>query len=354
MRYPAVSFLMLVLPLAAYPQSAAQESGLRPGQGVTFRNEDGSATLNIGGRIQARHTYEENSDSSSFSIPRLRLGLKGSVYSAWKWEVQADFAKKEKVTLKDGFVDRALAADDAVNLRFGQFKTAFDRQQLESSGRQTFADRNIASDFLGKARDIGLQVHGKAMNRVLQYNAGVFNGAGEGNPSASGGHMAVARISVNPLGDFGLSQGDIKPSPAPRFFVDAAAYHNQDSSLGSLDGTTGLAVGAGIRYAGAYAAGEYLRRVPQAGGDADGFYAQASYMILPGLLEAAVRHAQVDPNTDVGGNRRTETTAAANVFFNQAGHNLKLTGDLSLLTDEAKAGDDKNNIRSRVQFQLVF
>jgi hypothetical protein len=201
---------------------------------------------------------------------------------------------------------------------------------------------------------MGVQARGGFMSRKIQYNAGVFNGSGEGVPNTNTGHMAVARISLNPLGDFGQSQGDVKASPAPRFFVDVAAYHAQDSSLGSLDGTTGVAVGAGVKLAGAYATGEYLRGIPQTGGEADGFYAQASYMILPDFLEAAVRYAQADPDTDADDDRRTETTAAASVFFNRTGHNLKLTGDVSLLTDEANAGDDKDDIRSRVQLQLVF
>jgi phosphate-selective porin len=347
MEYLRVSTLFLSLAVAV----AAQETRLQPGKGVSFKSDDGNATLNIGGRIQVRHTYEENSDSSYFNVPRLRLALKGTLYRDWSWEFQSDFANRNSTTLKDGFIERSFGPEVAV--RAGQFKIAFDRQQLESSGRQTFVDRNIASSFLGKGRDAGLQAHGGFMSRKIQYQAGVFNGTGEGVANTNTGHMAVARVSVNPLGDFGLSQGDIKPSAKPLVFADLAAYHSQDSG-GSLDGTTGLAIGAGVRMAGAYAAGEYFRRETSTGQKADGFYAQASYLLVPEFLELAARFAQADPDTDLADNTRTETTGAVNVLFNKAGHGLKLTGDVSLLADEAKTGDDKNNIRSRVQFQLVF
>jgi phosphate-selective porin OprO/OprP len=357
MKHSNISILCLASTLSvAITLAAAQGSGtlvaLEPGKGVGFKSDDGNATLNIGGRIQVRHTYEENSDSSTFSVPRLRLGFKGSLYQVWAFEIQTDLAKKEKATLKDGFVERAVGESHKV--RFGQFKTGFDRQQLESSGRQTFVDRNIVSDALGKARDVGLQGHGKVMNGKLQYNAGLFNGAGEGNPSPNGGHMAVARISLNPLGDFGLSQGGVKSSAPARVFVDLAAYHTQDESGHSLAGTTGLAAGAGLKVAGLYGAAEYIRRETDANVVSNGFYAQASYMILPEFVEAAARYAYLDPNNSAEDDLRTETTAGLNVFFEKAGHNLKLTIDASLLTDETKVGDDNHNYRTRAQVQLVF
>ena len=352
MKHRIISTFYLISGLGLAGLAAAQETTLRPGKGLAFASADGSATLNIGGRMQVRHTFEEMSDSSTFSVPRLRLTFKGTLYRDWSWQIQTDHAKKEKTTLKDGFVERTFSP--AARLRFGQFLVGFDRQQLESSGKYTFADHNIVSAGLGMGRDVGVQLLGRAMNGVLQYNAGLFNGAGEASPSPNGGHTAVARVSLNPLGDFGLSQGDVSSSPAPRVFVEAAAYHSQDSSLGSLDGTTGLAAGAGVRYAGAYAVAEYIRSAPHEGAATRGWYAQASYMLIPARLEAAARHARLDPDADADDDLRTETSAALNVFFAGAGHNLKLTGDVALLTDDARTGDERQRYRTRTQFQLAF
>jgi len=343
-----ISSLCLILPLSL---ATAQEARLQPGKGVSFKSEDGNATLNLGGRIQARYAYEDNGDSSTFSIPRLRLALKGTLYGSWNWEFQSDFAKNEKTTLKDGFVEYVFAP--ALAVRGGQFKTAFDRQQLESSGRQTFVDRNIASTTLGKGRDAGVQAHGAFMNKVVQYQAGLFNGTGEGGTNTNAGHMVVGRVSWNPFGDFGLSQSDLKPSAKPLMFVDLAAYRDLDAG-GTADGTTGLALGAGVKMAGAYGAAEYFHRETSASVVSSGFYAQVSYMVMPEFLELAARYAQVDPNTDVDANLRTETTGGVNVYFNKAGHGLKLNTDVSLLGDETKTGDLKDNTRFRTQLQLVF
>jgi hypothetical protein len=191
------------------------------------------------------------------------------------------------------------------------------------------------------------------MNKVIQYQAGVFNGTGEGGTNTNAGHMVVGRVSINPLGDFGLSQGDIKPSAKPLVFVDIAAYQDLDAG-GTTDGTTGLALGAGAKLAGAYGAAEFFHRKTSAGVTSNGFYAQASYMLVPEFLEAAARYAQVDPNADAGTDLQTETTAAVNVFFDKAGHGLKFTADVSLLSDDSKAGELKDNTRTRAQFQVVF
>lgn len=346
-------FWTLALPLSLATVVGAQQvsPGLQPGKGVSVASADGNATLNLGGRIQVRHTYEENADSSTFTIPRLRLALKGTLYQNWNWEFQSDFAKHEKASLKDGFIERTFSP--ALAVRGGQFKVAFDRQQLESSGRQTFADRNIVSTTLGKGRDLGVQAHGGFLNKIIHYQVGVFNGGGEGVNNANTGHLWAGRVSFNPLGDFGLSQGDVKPSGKPLVFLDLAAYRDQDNG-GSAEGTTGVAVGAGAKIAGLYGAAEYIHRETSAGVTSGGFYGQASYMLVPEFLEAAVRYAQVDPNADAANDLRTETTAGLNVFFQKAGHGLKFTADVSLLSDDALTGDDKNNTRTRAQLQLIF
>src|SRR5690606_22905233 len=115
--------------------------------------------------------------------------------------------------------------------------------------------------------------NGALANRLIRYNAGVYNGTGEGVPNTNTGHMAVGRVSFNPLGDFGLSQGNISPSAGPLVALDAAAYRSQDDG-GSADGTTGLAVGAGVRVAGLYVVVEHLRSETSADSTSDGYYAQ--------------------------------------------------------------------------------
>src|SRR5690606_20902683 len=143
-------------------------------------------------------------DVNNFQTSRIRLALKGGT-PAWDWEFQSDFANRNNVTLKDAFVSRRVTPD--VSLRFGRFKAGYDRQQLESSGRQTFVDRNFASAAIGKGRDLSEMVGGCAASRRLPFIVGVSNGGGESQPNGGTGNMAVGRLSRNPFTEFGLSQG---------------------------------------------------------------------------------------------------------------------------------------------------
>lgn len=356
MRTTAFSLLFPMFMFAGAP--AAQEAALKPGEGVSVVSPDGNASLSMSGRIQIRHTYEEQAGPAlnTFSVPRLPLSFKGNVY-AWRWAVQLEPGTGKAADLTDAFVERALTK--GIGVRMGQFKTAYDRQQLESSGRQALVDRNIASREFGKGRELGVQFRGSAAEGILQYNAGIFNGTGQGRANTGSGNLFLGRVSWNPLGDFGLSQGDIDPSPSPRVFVDAAGYHGIDGFVDTsgYGDESGLAGGTGLRHAGVYLAGELFLRRREAAGTApaqtsNGWYAQAGYMLIPEALEIAARHAGVDPDTDEGGDLLGETTAGINVFFSGRGHGLKLSVDASWLTDESAAAED--HLRARTQFQLVF
>ncbi len=338
------SLLLLVLAFAL----CAQEVKSAPGKGVTFTSEN--MTLNIGGRVQVRHTYSDETEHSTFSVPRLRLALKGSMFTKFKWEFQSDFAKKEAVTLKDGLFEYCFS--DAVNVRMGQFKVRFDRQQLESSGRQTFVDRSIAAGSLGIGRDVGVLVHGNVADKKIQYSAGVFNGSGEGGSNvAKRGQTLIGRVSFNPLGDFGLSQGDIKPSDKHLVFIDAAVAQQPDADK-PFEGTARYVFGAGYRFSGIYIAGEYYGRNTSAEVKSNGLYAQASYMLLPQKFELAGRYSTFDPNSDSDDDLRSEIMGGFNVYFHNLGHSLKLTADVAMLKDEAVSED--SNLRTRIQFQGVF
>ncbi|HHS49898.1 MAG TPA: hypothetical protein ENN07_02165 [candidate division Zixibacteria bacterium] len=328
--------------------ATAQEVKVAPSKGIAFSADN--VSLNIGGRIQVRHTYDGESEHSNFNIPRIRLALKGSIYQSWKWEFQSDFAKKDGTTLKDGLLE--YTASEAFSIRAGQTKVRFDRQQLESSGRQTFVDRSIASRSLGMGRDVGVLVHGRFAEKKIQYSAGVFNGGGEGGSNvAERGHTLVGRVSFNPLGDFGLVQGDIKPSDKHLVFIDLA-FAQQPEAEESFEGSTRYVFGAGYRYSGIYIAGEYYGRGTSDDIKSDGLYAQASYMVAPEKFELAGRFSTVDPNKDGDDDVRTEIMGGFNVYFNKLGHSMKLTGDVAMLKNEAVSEDSE--LRTRLQLQIVF
>jgi phosphate-selective porin OprO/OprP len=352
------------------------------GKGFSLKSADGDFDLNLGGRLQTRYTYYNYDSSldydgkapgvqdtptlSNFTVERFRVWFKGKAFKEWKYEFQADFGKGG-AKLKDGYLQWSRRKQAAFT--FGQFKTRFDRSEYTSSGKQMFVDRSLAASAFGIGRDIGVMFSGDSENMHFQYNLGAYNGEGEGGANPNDGHLFVGRISFNPNGNFGVSEVDINKSDTHLWFVDlAAAWHMDAWTDSSKDGkiqdaelndVRRYAIGAGYRYAGLYTTAEYYARNTDFGAsgvpdlDEHGWYAQAGYMLKPKVWSVGARYAYVEPNDDVDDNEKSEITLGVNRFFYEAGHNFKLTGDVSQLRTKVP-GDTFKDTRVRLQWQLIF
>ena len=99
---------------AAATTSLAQEPPppgvkYKPGSGFTlYDGED--FTLQVTGRVQARYTYTDydsdrtnKTNESSFTAERVRIGVKGTLFKVWKYQVEEDFGKG-KAELKKAYL----------------------------------------------------------------------------------------------------------------------------------------------------------------------------------------------------------------------------------------------------------
>jgi hypothetical protein len=114
-----------------------------------------------------------------------------------------------------------------------------------------------------------------------------------------------------------------------------------------------------FKYAGLSLRAEYFNRVnfddqsPKSGDvDAQGYYAQAGYMLIPKRLEAAFRGSQVMRNGS--DDDELEYVAALSYFFK--GHKAKLQMDYTYGVDEGEIMGPVDETRHlvRTMFQLYF
>lgn len=350
----------------------------RVGRGITLESRDGKNTAHIGGRLQARYTYidvdaPDADNSSEFNIPRMRVSMRGNVftknlYYAW----QNDFGGSGGATLKDALVGYKFA--DSLSLQVGQFKAPTSRQQLTSSGSQMFVDRSLADETFNLGRDRGVMTKGSFADDMVEYMAGVFNGNGENRGNPNDDHMFAVRVDVNPLGKFSMDEPSFNEKK-PLLNIGASfatQTMQQGESVNSrlttrvvhveaipvdtdLDWWTATA-NIHFKYLGLSAAAEYyLANVdPQVGSeyDADGYYAQVGYQIIPETVELAARYSAID-STDAGALRafdQNQIQVGANYYFKK--HNAKLTADFTSHQDDARANRDDNIVR--LQAQVIF
>jgi phosphate-selective porin len=360
----------------------------KPGRGITIESSDGKNVAHVGGRLQARYAFvdfddEAKDNDSEFSIRRMKVWLQGNVFSKnlkYKW--QQNFGEGKSVT-EDAFVSYRLA--DPLTLQVGQYKAPQGRQELTSSGSQLFVDRSLANDTFNLGRDIGLMAAGHFADHLVEYRAGVFNGNGPNEGNEEDNHMFSARIDINPLGAFKMDEPAFdEKKPLLNIGASYAMEKMTAADAGSIDGDNDVldkaldindtsaadftanfgdelewsvwTANLHAKWMGATLGAEYysLDAEPELGADwdADGYYVQAGYQIIPKTLELAARYSAIESTDNNAFERfdKSETQVGVNYYF--AKHNAKLQADYTMVNDDLTKDRDDNIFR--LQAQVIF
>lgn len=379
-------------------------------QGFRLETHDGNWQTNLQWRAQFRYTNPStidprrlssfnDSSQSTIEARRLRMKIGGHGFQPWlKYYFEVDLQPSRDVD--DGsssssarVIDYRLdvAKWDWGGLRVGQWKIDYNRERVDSSGRQQFVERSIVNLTFTIDRQVGVQLRGRANKNTradLRWYAGVFTGEGRGVRNTDNNMMYAGRLQWNFLGrDVALRQTDVEftelPSAALAFgAASTSGSCTRWSSLGcgNLDGFTSpgsAEVGQfdvdqwvqdfAYKHRGFSVQQEFHRKIVKDNvlgteNDLTGAYLQAGYFLhhrfpsVPAPLELAARYAYVEePNaTDRAfDNEREELSLAANWFFK--GHNNKLTLDVShLMLDDGFIGRSASENRVRLQWDVSF
>ena len=156
--------------------------------GIAFASEDGRHSIHLWFRGQLRYSTPfdtplltpeqfERGDVSTFNLRRVRLKLGGNVYRKWLgYYLEYDFKSNALLDLRF-----TLSPRPWLQLRAGQWKANFNRERVDSSGRQQFAERSIVTRVFTIDRQPGVMVFGRLLaDRPADswYYLGVFNGNG--------------------------------------------------------------------------------------------------------------------------------------------------------------------------------
>jgi len=138
------------------------------GEGAMFQS--GSASLDIGGQIQARYflnfrdepaVAEEDDFANGFELSRTKIWFEGDLNEDWSYRVSGDFGNENRnggdsgdFTLEDAYADWNL--NDNSFLRIGQFKGPFTREdQIDAKHLQTF-ERSTVNELFSAIRVQGI------------------------------------------------------------------------------------------------------------------------------------------------------------------------------------------------------
>lgn len=354
------------------------KSALNDGKGglINVTPSGKEVTLKLGGLLQAQADFLDKGDSrwgsdfDRFYLRRARLNASGTFLEDFDFKLELDLSgtlgeqSALRAQMTDGYVN--YNRFDWANIRAGQFKTPFGYEQLYADPRLYSIERSLPNDRLTVGRQLGAMLTGDLLDKRLSYSAGLFNGNGlNTTANDNDSFMYVARLS-------GIAwQGKLLGQDA-NLGIGVDGYVSDDNFVTGLsdfgfDSTPAIAgidgIFAGQRRAGAVDSqfhlgpldiwAEYFRtrfepdnNIPFSSFDADGWYLQGSYFILPNKLQGLVKFESLDPNIDLAGNSTDVWTFGLNYYIK--GHDLKVQLDY-LLFDVAGQGGHDNKILVRLQ-----
>jgi len=165
----------------------------------------------ISGSVQLRYQFETLGAVNAFDIRRARLDIKGNISPKIDYRLQLEFSSSPKII--DAFV--RYTPVKGFGVQFGQAKFPFTLENPYSPLKLETIDNAMGvsymsgfSDLAGiksNGRDIGLSIFGDLFKGVINYQVGIYNGAGI-NKSDDNKHKDFAgRLNVNPIKNLTLS-----------------------------------------------------------------------------------------------------------------------------------------------------
>lgn len=169
--------------------------------GFAIRSADGAYALRLRGDAQADGRFFVDDEAGlgvdQFFVRRARLMMQATLGGRHDARVQANFGQG-RVELQDAYVSTRLTP--ALNVQAGKFKVPLGLEWLRAPTDLTLIELGLPSALVPR-RDVGLMLHG-APSRRIDYQAGVFNGALDGQ-SADGdtgdAFDVAARVFAHPM-----------------------------------------------------------------------------------------------------------------------------------------------------------
>lgn len=156
-------------------------------RGIAVESADQAFRFQVNGLVQldSRFYLQGGGGVDTFEARRIRPTLRGVLWNDLEFRFTPELSGT--VRILDAYGDYRLS--DAFRIQFGNFKTPIGLERLQGGGSIRFNERGYATEFT-PARDLGVQVHGKVLDRALTWKLGVFNGAVDG-------YNGAAATSVN-------------------------------------------------------------------------------------------------------------------------------------------------------------
>jgi phosphate-selective porin OprO/OprP len=176
---------------------------------TTTVTDEGAFKFKLGALIQpqSRSFIDTPDTTSTFLMRRARLNLEGTAFQNYDWKLQTDLLSSgvNDTTQSSNVLDAYVGAKafDWLQLRVGKMKSPLGIERWQSAHARWFTDL-VGTTYLVPNRTIGAMLWGNIGDGLIDYQAGIFNGAPDGGSSNFSGVEQntkdfEARLAVSPF-----------------------------------------------------------------------------------------------------------------------------------------------------------
>ncbi|MEJ2604275.1 MAG: porin [Gammaproteobacteria bacterium] len=321
----------------------------------------------------------EAEEGADFDLRRARIKMEGHLF-----DPRVGFYFEHELSGDRPLLDLRLDVrfSDSFRMRAGQYKVLYNRERVDSSGKQQFVERSIATYAftLDRQRGITLTKRLAASTRAdTELMGGLFEGDGRSPGPRGDEPMAVLRWQWNFLGrSLGFSQSDValRDVPAASLSLAAATVRGpytrfSSSGGGQLDGFESggderytldqWQQGFAWQYRGMSVQQEYHEKRIEDHESGRRSKLEGGYLQFGKLwpvriasrrrgLELAGRYARVEWRNTPVDRTQTELSLVTNLFI--TGHDNKLSLDVSRLEVRQPGLGSQDDFRLRIQWDV--
>lgn len=357
-----------------------------PDTGLKFTSADAKTDLWIGLRFQFRSdslpsqirsaTDLQPPPNGATELKRGRVKGGGTLFSE-DFEVYSEYNFPTNSLLD---YRGTWSINDQISVRAGQWKSDYNRERIDSSGKQQFVDRSLSNYWFTLDRQLGTSLQlrlseGQAFDSSvwLEY----LSGLGLGSSFHGDNGLWMMRWQWNPQGEvLEFSQSDLNRTDdfisaitLGAVYGDSLFTRFSSSGGGQLPGYSSgnyrlnqLMFETAAKWRGwCWQQELHWKDIETRGAGTHqsifGGYAQigtfpSEYCAwVPRSLEFVGRVAHVTPDVSLSNNDQWEWTLGTNWYFN--GHRNKISADVSALDMDSPAGS-VSDVRLRLQWDVSF
>ena len=309
-------------------------------------------TFNLVGRLQLRHTFEDEGRAHHMAVHRARVIASGDAYDRVGYFAQMALDNGEMRLLD---LNVRVPVHPRMIVWVGQGKVPFGRQQLTQGFLLHFVDRGIADRRFAAPRQQGVGAAGVLGDGLLEYGTGVFTGTGMNAPGNDNRRlMKVGRLVLTPRGRLPLMEGPIPARTGPgeavtRFALGVAGLRNTEGAGADQVVVSRANLEFALNRPPFNVVSEFFREWAEAAGGettTNAAYGQVGYLFGGRSQEVAARYAVVRPDLP-GLQGRDEVGLAYSRYLE--GHRMKVQSDVRQIRDR-----DLDDVRREFRLQLTL